>query len=454
MPSRARTIVAPAYLFACLILGGSAQGIWSNMLLQLVGVAIIAWAALDRSEERVAPAARQLLLLTILALAVTAIQLVPLPHGLWASLGPRAEVAEGLRALGAQHPSEPLSLTPAAGLDTVLRIIPGLALFCAMVRLRAYRPLWLAFALIAGTLAGIALGAMQVASSSAVASPWYLYEETNPGRGVGFFANADHMATLLVMTIPFLAAMVAAARKSSMQRYSAAVAIAAGLGIVVLVGVALNGSLAGYGLALPVMAASALIVLPPSSRLRLWVVGLAVLLVLGSVAALETTSIGSNRLGEHAASSAQSRADIFATTSRAAADFMPFGSGLGSFRSVYQLYERPDRVTTEYVVLAHNVYAELALELGVAGIVLILLFLAWWVAGVWRAWRTAEAGPFARAAAVASAAVLIHSLVDFPLRTAAIGACFGMCLALLADSRAAPPKERKALRKRRHREFR
>jgi O-antigen ligase len=316
------------------------------------------------------------------------------------------------------------------------------------VRLRAYRPHWLAFALIAGTLAGISLAAMQVASASG-----YLYEQTSPGRGVGFFANADHMATLLVITIPFLASIVAAARTASAQRYSAIVAVAAGLAIVVVVGVALNGSLAGYGLALPVMAASALIVLPPSSRLRLWVVGLAALLVLGSVVALETTSIGSNRLGQHAASSAQSRADIFATTSRAAADFMPFGSGLGSFRSVYHLYERPEQVTTEYVVHAHNDYAELALELGLAGIVLMVLFLAWWAAGVWRAWRTAEAGPFARAAAVASAAVLIHSLVDFPLRTAAIGACFGMCLALLADSRAAPPKEKKALRKRRHVEF-
>ena len=239
-----------------------------------------------------------------------------------------------------------------------------------------------------------------------------------------------------------------------MQRYSAVFAIAAGLGIVVVVGVALNGSLAGYGLALPVIAASIVIILPPSSRLRLWVIGLAVLLVLGSVVALETTSIGSNKLGEHAASSAQSRADIFATTARATADFMPFGSGLGSFPSVYPLYEHPQQVTSEYVVHAHNEYAELALELGLAGIVLMLLFLAWWGAGVWRAWRTAEAGPFARAAAVASAAVLIHSLVDVPLRTAAVSACFGMCLALLADSRAAPPKEKKALRKRRHREFR
>ena len=449
MLSRARTLVAPAYLFACLILGGSAQGIWLNAILQLAGIAIIAWAAVDRSDEPAAPPARQLLWLTLAALAVVALQLVPLPAALWASMGPRATVAEGLRALGVQSASHPLSLAPADGLDTLLRIIPALALICAMVRLRAYRPHWLAFALIAGTLAGISLAAMQVASSSG-----YLYEETSPGRGVGFFANADHMATLLVITIPFLAAMIAAARTSSMQRYSAVFAIAAGLGIVVVVGVALNGSLAGYGLALPVIAASIVIILPPSSRLRLWVIGLAVLLVLGSVVALETTSIGSNKLGEHAASSAQSRADIFATTARATADFMPFGSGLGSFPSVYPLYEHPQQVTSEYVVHAHNEYAELALELGLAGIVLMLLFLAWWGAGVWRAWRTAEAGPFARAAAVASAAVLIHSLVDFPLRTAAVSACFGMCLALLADSRAAPPKEKKALRKRRHREFR
>ena len=449
MLSRARTIVAPAYLFACLVMGGSAQGIWVNMILQLAGIAIIAWAAVDGSEERVAPAARQLLWLTIVVLVVVAVQMVPLPPDLWATLGPRATVAEGLRALGTELPPEPLSLTPAGGLDTILRIIPAVAIFCAMVRLKAYRPRWLAFALIAGTLAGISLGAMQVASSAG-----YLYAETSPGRGVGFFANADHMATLLVMTIPFLAAIVAAARTASMQRYSAVVAVAAGLGIVVVVGIALNGSLAGYGLAFPVVASSALIVLPPNSRLRLWVVGLAALLVLGSVAAIETTSIGSNKIGEHAATSAQSRADIFATTSRAAADFMPFGSGLGSFREVYQLYEQPEQVTTEYVVHAHNDYAEVALELGVAGILLMLAFLAWWAAGVWRAWRTAEAGPFTRAAAVASAAVLVHSLADFPLRTAAIGACFGMCLALLADSRAAPPKEKKPLRKRRHREFR
>jgi O-antigen ligase len=455
MVSRARVIVAPIYLFACLVLGGSAQGIWENMILQLAGVAILAWAALDRSEALLAPAARQLLLLTIVVIAVIALQLVPLPASLWAHLGPRARIAADFHALGLATPAEPLSLTPALSLNALLGIIPPLALFCAIVRLRAYRPQWLAIALVAGTIVGIALGALQVASSNGQASPpWYLYEDTSVGSAVGFFANKDHMATLLVITIPFLAAIAAAAaRNASMQRYSAVLAVSVGVGLLVILGLALNGSLAGYGLALPVIAASVLIVLPGRSRLRLGIVAIAALLMIGAVAALEATAVGSSDIGAHAASATQSRAEIASTTNHAIADFMPFGSGLGSFRNVYSLYEQPQKVNDIYVVHTHNDYLETALELGIAGVALMLVFLAWWAAAVWRAWRSAEAGPFARAAAIASAAVLVHSLVDFPLRTAAIAACFALSLALLADSRAAPPKEKAELRRRRHREF-
>ena len=453
MLSRGRVLIAPAYLFACLILGGSAQGIWQNMILQLTGVAIIAWAAAAKSDETLSSAARQLLLLAALAILVVALQMIPLPPSVWTHLGGRGAVAEGFRALGKPLPPEPVSLTPAAGLDALLGIIPPLAIVCAMVRLKAYRAKWLATALIAATLAGIALGALQVVAANPLESPLYLYEDTNWGKAVGFFANADHMATLLVMTIPFLAALAAAAKSSGMQRFSAIVAITAGIAILVVVGLALNGSLAGYGLALPVIAASALIVLPPGNRLRLWVIALAGLLVIGSVVALETTAIGSSELGTHATSSVQSRGEIAVTTAHAVKDFMPLGSGLGSFRRVYSLYEQPEQVTDVYVVHAHNDYLELVLELGLAGVVLIVLFLVWWVASVWRVWRTAEAGPFARAAAISSAVVLVHSMVDFPVRTAAIAACFGMCAALLADSRGPPPNEKAQLRRKRHVEF-
>ena len=146
MASRLREGVAPAYLLLCLILGGSAQGIWANMLLQLLGVLILASAALAPSEEPLLPPARQLLILAIAAVAVVAIQLVPLPSTVWPHLGGRAAIANGYRILGVPVPSMPLSLTPYNSLSDLLGLIPPLAMFCAIVRLKAYRIGWLATA--------------------------------------------------------------------------------------------------------------------------------------------------------------------------------------------------------------------------------------------------------------------------------------------------------------------
>ena len=450
MTRQMRAAVAPFYLFACLLLGGSAQGIWQNMLLQLGGLAILAWAAADAGGEPMTLPARQLLGITAIGIAVVALQLVPLSADLWSHFGARAALVRDYRTLGIPPPALPVSLDPHSSLNSLLGVIPALAIYCAIARLRAYRASWLAVALLAGTFAGILLGALQVASANSLNSAWYIYDETNWGVGVGFFANANHMATLLVVTIPFLAAIAGSARQENLQRYSAVLALVAGAGLVVLVGLALNGSLAGYGLALPVLAASVLILLRPGNPLRMWVVAAAALSLVAAIAALATTSIAGARFGQDAATSVQSRETILATTTEALKDFMPFGTGLGTFRSVYRLYEQPEEVTATYVVHAHDDYVELALEMGVAGVALMLLFLGWWAGAVWRVWRTAEAGPFTRAATIASAAILVHSLVDFPLRTVAISAFFAVCLALMSDRGAPRAAESSELRPARH----
>jgi O-antigen ligase len=426
------------------MLGGSAQGIWQNMLLQLAGVGIILWAVVARADEPLTASARRLFYLAIAALVVVLLQLVPLPPAIWAH-GIRSRIADGFSLLGQPVPSLPISLAPYDSFSSLLCAIPPLALFCAVTKLRAYRPTWLAVALLAGTVAGIVLGALQVAGP---ASPWYLYPETNRGSAVGFFANADHMASLLVITLPFVAALAAAGRSRGVQRYSALLTVLGAASLVLLAGILLNGSLAGYSLVIPVIAASLPIILPSSKRLRTIVIVLGALSVIAAVTVLATSSIGGTRIGQHASSSVQSRKAILATTSEAIVDYMPFGSGLGSFLRIYRTYESPDSVSNEYVIHAHNDYAELALELGVAGIILILLFLAWWVAAVLSVWRRSFASPFAYAASIASAALLIHSLVDFPLRTAALSACFAMCLALLGERR--DPEEPGELRPTRH----
>src|SRR5205085_5469666 len=208
------------------------------MAVQLTGLAIIAWAAMSRHDEPLVQPARQLLWLTILALAVVAFQLVPLPASLWPHLGARRTIADGYRILGLGAPPLPLSLTPYKSLDSVLGLVPPLAVYCAIVRLKAYRGSYMAVALLAGAVAGILLGTLQVASSVPTESPWYLYPETNPGHAVGFFANANHMAILLVISLPFLAALAAAAKGAIIQRFSAFIALTAGASLVIIVGVA------------------------------------------------------------------------------------------------------------------------------------------------------------------------------------------------------------------------
>lgn len=448
-----RGAAVPAYVLLCLMLGGSGQGIWANMVLQLLGLGLLAWAAARPADDAVPKDQRQLLWLTVVALAVVAAQLVPLPAAVWQGLGARQAIADGYRVLGIAAPALPISVAPYESLASLLSLIPPLAVLVGCWRLGP-RPGPLVLALLAGTFGGILVGALQVSSPDPANSQWYFYRQTNHGVATGFFANANHMASLLVVSLPFLAAILASARGKgrNAQRYSAVLALVAGGAVVIAVGIALNGSLAGYGLAVPVLLASAVIVLPGRSRALGWLAAAAGVLLIAAVGWLTTTPLSnSTSLRADAETSVQSRADILATSAQAVREFAPFGSGIGSFREVYAVYEDHDRLEPNtYVNHAHNDYLELALETGIPGMIVLVLFLAWWGSAAWRAWRQRDGDPYARAATIASAAILVHSLVDFPLRTAAIAACFAMSLALLVRQRPAESADEPELRPTRH----
>ena len=441
MAERWSRAAAPIYLFLCLLLGGSVQGVAGNMVLQLIGLGLLAWAAIVPVAGRSSTAERQLGILILLVLVLIAVELVPLPASIWTHLGGRSVLAGGFQVLGVAVPSMSISVAPYDTVATTLTLIPPLALLAIVLRIGA-RPLWLVAALLAGLFAGILLGILQVGSASTPDSPWYLYADTNYGVATGFFANANHMATLLLISIPFLAALLGSARsrRGGLQHYSGVIALVTAAAVVVLVGLVLNGSLAGYGLAVPVLVASTLLLLRPRSPARLWVGVGAALLLAGVLAGLFLMPLDSSVLRSQARTSVQSRQEILTTSLRAAGDFLPLGSGIGTFERVYALYERPDTLDpTTTVNHAHDDYVEVALEAGVPGIFLMALFLLWWARAALGAWRTGDSGPFARAATIASAAILVHSIVDFPLRTAAISSCFAMCLALLVRWRPIAP---------------
>ena len=126
-------------------------------------------------------------------------------------------------------------------------------------------------------------------------------------------------------------------------------------------------------------------------------------------------------------------------TIEAAKAYLPFGSGLGTFVSVYPLFEKAEgTLANTYANHAHNDAVEAALETGIFGLVLMGLFVTW------LAYRSAAAwtGPIprgaseldqtlARAATIVIVLLLAHSLVDYPLRTGAMMAVMAFACALL-----------------------
>ena len=120
MASPIRKSVAPLYLFLCIVLGGCAQGIWANMVLQLLGVAILVLAAASPSTEGLTSTGRHLLLLALGAVALIALQMLPLPPSLWMQLGGRQIIVDGNATLGLGAPWLPLSLAPYRTFDALL----------------------------------------------------------------------------------------------------------------------------------------------------------------------------------------------------------------------------------------------------------------------------------------------------------------------------------------------
>jgi O-antigen ligase len=165
--------------------------------------------------------------------------------------------------------------------------------------------------------------------------------------------------------------------------------------------------------------------------------GLLIVTELASVAALAAVVVNptNNLIGQQQANVELSRRTSFALTLRAAADYLPFGSGVGSFQPIYHTQEPLDTVTTTYMNHAHSDWIEMLLETGLVGVALAALFVVWWTTRVRAIWRAEESDAFARAAAIASAAIMFHSVVDYPLRTAALSAVFAACVGLMSAAR-------------------
>ena len=140
---------------------------------------------------------------------------------------------------------------------------------------------------------------------------------------------------------------------------------------------------------------------------------------------------------------ANSRWTLAKKTFEAAKAYFPFGAGFGTFPLVYETFLRVEEIQPNlFANRAHNDGLEILLEGGIFGAALIVLFLVWWAMRTRRLWSNAKQSifqidePYARAASIVVLLLVLHSLVDYPLRTGAMAAIFALCCGLMVR---APP---------------
>lgn len=421
----------------------------------IVALALLAWER-DEASRRIelpAPLAWAIGLL----LAFPLLQLVPLPAGWWAALPGHDAYARVLEFAGdgARYAMRPLSIHPGATQYAWLAMLPCLAVFLLTLNESRSRLRALAWVFVGVAVVEATLGLMQLGASAG--SILYFGNTKSPGLAVGTYVNRNHFSALMAMALPMAVALwaleTAEPRRVHPRHTDRRIAVAILLSMVVLLLVAallFSRSRGGISSGLLALAIASLLLVwrsgAPLAKAAFAAVGVSILVFaayVGLTPVLERFAPDTLTLGY------EGRAALSAATFRAALDFLPFGSGLGTYADVFRRYQVEG--LPGFIDHAHNDYAEAFMELGVVGIAAIALALGAyamrWLA-LARRRPSRSLGYLQAAAGLGMLAMIVHAAFDFNFHIPANALYFSFLAGLFfltrdedrASAAAAPPR--------------
>jgi O-antigen ligase len=422
-------------LVAALLFGGGPRGA-GDLVVHLAALPALVLAAMRMPAHAASRGQRAFLVWWLLAIGLVLVQLVPLPPGLWSALGPRADVAADLQAAGTGTQWRPMTLDRWATARTLLALLVCAAAWALATTLtpQARRRLLL-WALATG--AGLALlGFAQAAAGPHTSLRFHGFH--HPIGAIGTFANRNHFAALMAMLAPLSFAFGWQAQQQ--RRLPVAFAMHA-LGVVLLLAAALSFSRAGTALAALAFAATLVLLARNARGARRWLTPLAVLAAVVLATLVYAWDGLMRRLAQDPADDL--RWQYLRHGLDAAREYLPWGSGLGSFKFAYAPFEPVHAMAATFAGHAHNDLLQVLVEAGAPGLIVLVTFLALLVK---TASRNIPIGPKAptREDALASVVTiaiwvpLVHSLVDYPLRTLGIGVVMALLLSCRANTIEAP----------------
>ncbi len=446
LPSRNATIAGISVLTCLALGGGSRQSLLSDSILQAICVPLLMIAAFSLSDSLSSRSRRSLYLALALIAALFVLQLLPLPGVISASFRLSAESA----AIAGAAPSNAATAARHMTLQSLASLLPPLTVFVAVVNTTIRDRASMTIVIIVAALAMSALGLMQLAEGPA--SSLRFYDITNETEAVGMFANRNHFSAFLNVSFILVGVwvFVLAARDSGTgsghgRDNSKPLRIAALIvcALTLVTAQLLARSRAGIIFMTLIFIVFLSVLWRLDRRNSAPSLGKAIIgvVVFGVVFALDT---GWFRFAERwSVNTLQDARVIYGkNTLTAAQAFLPFGSGIGTFPTVYGTFAPGRDEFQSYANRAHNDFLELFLETGFVGVAVLVVAIGWSAFMFLASWRsrdrnTSSATPDIMNSLLPVAGLFIllvligQSLLDYPLRTAANMAMFAMSAALL-----------------------
>ena len=427
--------------------GGGSPSPKAEIIVQLGFVAALSawlWWAPKHGFAQLNDIPKPLIWLGAALLALPLIQLVPLPPAIWQALPGRDFQQASLGLVGAQDSWRPLSISPPRTLAALLALVPAVALMWAAASLPSRDRRFVILAIAAVSVAGAALGALQLAGGDGA---FQLYELSHRGWLTAFHANRNAAVDVLLIGSLALSAWFAGKSMPGPVARRRIPILLAGQGVLLLAAV-LTGSRMGIVLILPVLAINAMILKSVGMGKMLDIALRAAAVLVAAMLALPWLLSGNARLAEVASRfdvAGDARILLWRDTVSAIEAFFPVGSGIGTFPVAFGPYESFESLSPASINRAHNDYLEFLLEAGLLAPVLIALGACALFAAGRKAWREC---PWDRAPQIFAlgtlAVIALHSFVDYPLRNMAIACLAGVAAGLLSATRQSSEARREA----------
>lgn len=438
-PSRRHLVLAAGLLILAIILGGGGTPnpmteVWLELL---AGLLVLTWLWLPGPLRK--PADPALWLLALIVVLVPLLQLVPLPPQLWQALPGGETRSAALELIDREDSWQPFTQSAPRTFASLLSLFPPLALMLMTASLaRPDRQTLIGMAAVLALLSAL-LGAFQLAGGN---DAFHLYSSSHPGVVVGFQANRNAEADVLLIGLLALAAFVAgdapSPRRPGVESIWRNGWLAGGIALLLGLGAVLTASRTGVALLLPVLVAGwAILAL---DRRRNWkghgpAIAAGIVIAIGTVLFLLRHNTALQKVAERFDFSGDGREGLWRDTLYAIGQNWPFGTGMGTFVPTFISLEPLEAVDPSVPNRAHNDYLELLLEAGLFGAAALLLASGIVLFMAWRSWRRArDWRPQIAFGFGVLVLIAAHSVVDYPLRSMSLACLAGLAVGMFARS--------------------